>query len=250
MLSKLTLRLCTVLLLVSFGSSASACGLFPFLNPFAWCGYGGYGYGYGCGYRSHGACCYGGYGYRGYGYRGHGWGGYGHGWGHGYGYGNACCDASASVYTPGSPMVGSASNCDCGPGHGATAAAGTAWSAPGVTTPSTAWSNPGGWSPQRAWTPPGTTWQSQPYPQAMTSHWQAPAQTAMSTAPVYGPVYEVPGPGAPANSRVAGDILGDHETPVIPNGYQPVMGAPIHRASFQAPQFPRPRVHRYTGVVH
>lgn len=239
MFRKLTLHLCAFLLLASCATSASACGLFPFLNPFAWtcgygygngCGYGGYGYG-ACGYRGcgygyrypgYGACC--GYGYGGYGYGYGAWGGGYNGW-------------MASGPAAGYPAMASASDCDCGPTTATPTTSylpgGTAWSTAGYTPQTTAWSGHGGWSPHRPWTPPSTAW-------------QAP-QTAMSTAPIYGPTWEMPGSAAGPAPRVAGDIHGDHEVPVMQNSWQPGMGAPIHPASYQ----PRPRtVRRYTGVVH
>lgn len=230
MIRKFTLQLVAFLLLASFASTASACGLFPFLNPFAWCGYG-----YRCGYGSYGYgnCC--GYGYGGYGYRSYGYPGYGACCGQGYGYGYGM--ASSGGYTPGYGAVASASDCDCGPATATPSTAytpgGTAWSAPVYTPQTTAWNSPGGWSPHRPWSPAGMGW-------------QAP-RTAMSTAPVYGPTWEMPGSAAGPAPRIASDIMGDHEVPVMQNSWQSGMGAPIHPASFQ----PRPRpVRHYSGVVH
>lgn len=240
MLRKITLRVCAFLLIASLGSSANACGLFPFLNPFAWtCGYGYGGYGNACcgyGYGAYRPWYGGGWGCGYRGYRGCRSGYYGYGYGHGYGYGG-------SIYTPSYPAVAPAADCNCGAvTPSAPISSGTAWSVPSMTAPSTAWSSPGAWRPQYQWTPPATAWQS--YPNAAAT-WSAP-QTAMSTAPVAGPSWEVSSPSGSPAPQVAGDIHGDHEFPVVPNGFQSGMGAPVHPASYRTPVR---RVRHYSGVV-
>ena len=231
MLRKFTLRLSTFLLLASLGSSASACCLLPVLNPFAWI------FGHGCGY-------------------GHGH-GYGHGQGYGYGYqpwyGSGCGGCGhqgvyqghqGSIYTPGYPSMVPSAGCDCTPNAGtppmAPATTGVAWPAAVTTAQASPWGIRGGWSPQRQWAPPATAWQTQQF--ATAGPMFAPSQTAMSTAPIYGPTYDITTPA----HQVAGDIRGDHEFPVIPNGYSPAAGAPVQRVGYQ----PRPRpVRPYSQAI-
>jgi hypothetical protein len=227
MIRQFSLRLAAFLLLATFASSASACCLLPFLNPFAWCGYGcGNGcYGAGYGYSMWNPCCSSGYGY------GSSYGGY-------QSYGG-------SVYTPSyAPGYGApAADCNCGAATGPAAvpqaiAPGAAWN-----SQATPWSGRTAWQPQHQWTPGPASWQSQQYgmnPQAM------PQQTAMSTAPIYGPTWETPAPQAGYRPQVAGDIQGDHEFHAIPNAYRGGARPPIHRASFQ--RFPQ-TTRRYPRAV-
>ena len=241
MLHKFTLRLSVFLLLASFGSSASACCLLPVLNPFAWI------FGHGCGYGQ-------GYGYvQSYSY-GHGY-GYGHGQGYGSHpwYGSGCGrfvhqggyqGHQGSIYNPGYPSIVPSAGCDCTSNAVtptmAPATTGAAWPSSVTTPQASLWGIPGGWSPQRQWTPPATAWQTQQF--ATAGPMFAPAQTAMSTAPIYGPTYDVTVPA----SQVAGDIRGDHEYPVIPNGYNSAAAVPIQRVGYQPRQRP---VRQYSQAI-
>ena len=139
---------------------------------------------------------------------------------------SAGCDCTSNVVTPTPTMVPTTT--------------GATWPSAAMTPQAAPWGIPGGWSPQRQWTPPVTAWQTQQFSTAVPSF--APPQTAMSTAPIYGPTYDVTGP-AP---RVVGDIRGDHEHPVTPNGYNSAVGTPIHRVGYQ----PRERsVRRYSQAI-
>ena len=254
MIRQLTLRLCVLLCVATMGSTASACCLFPFLNPFAWtcghgCGYGQGGYGYAAA-QPWGGPARGSYGYGGRSYAGRpSWGG--------------------SAYTPSYPMTGSATDCECATSsyssNGFPATAGSSWPNTGMAAYTSAMSPTAGWSPQRQWAPQATSWQAQPPMVSMTaptSGFAAP-QIAMSTAPVYGPAWEVPGPTPQPAAHMIGDIRGDHEIPVIPNSFHPMAGPPVHPASYRPrfpaayrPQYPsgyrpRPRTVRqwYHGVV-
>ncbi len=245
MLRQYTLRLSAFLLLATLSSSASACGLLPILNPFAWV------FGYGCGY-GYGHC---GYGYAGY--SGHScrpWCGHGCGYGHGYyrgGHHGGYPGWGGSVYTPAYP---SSTDCNCGAGTSvptptAPATTGVLWPNSTATAQLNTFGSNRSWRPQYQWSPSAPAWRPQPFGTAAPGY--AAPQTAMSTAPMYGPVYEVPGPVTQPSPQVAagaaGDIQGDHHLPVIPNGYYPGASAPIHPASFQPPR-PRP-VRRYSQVV-
>ncbi|MCH2203638.1 MAG: hypothetical protein MK102_16845 [Fuerstiella sp.] len=202
MIRKLTLRLCVLTLLAAIGSTANACCLLPFLNPFAWtCGHGcGYGYGYGgAGYRMTSPwcapACGGGY------YGAHG--GH-HGW-------------ASSGYRPSYPALAQSTGCDC-------------TSSAGLTTTSTAFSNVG-MTPQVSALGVPVPWTSSPTAfQPQHSVYSTPApRTAMSTAPIYGPTWQVQGP----MSDSGGDIRGDHEIPVIPNGFNSTMRAAVHPAAYR-----------------
>jgi hypothetical protein len=204
MIRQYSLRLTAFLLLTTFASSASACCLLPFLNPFAWtCGY-GYGHGYGrvgCGSSQWNPQC----GYvAGYGYRGY------------QSYGSS---SYAPSYSAG--FGASASDCNCGGSHGSAVV-------PQGAVPGAAWNTqPMAWSAQTAWLPQQHGMNFQPVRQ----------QTVMSTAPIYGPTWESSAPPTDYRPQVAGDIRGDHEYPVIQNTYRGGARPPIHRTSFQ--RFPR-----------
>jgi hypothetical protein len=220
MIRKLALRLCVLTLLAATGSTANACCLLPFLNPFAWaCGHGcGHGYGYGgAGYRTTSPwcapACGGGY----YGVHGghHGW--------------------ASSGYRPSYPTLTQSTGCDCTsnaivPNSGLTMTS-TAFPNVGMTAQTSALGVP------VPWTSPATAFQPQ------HSVYSTPApRTAMSTAPIYGPTWQVQGP----TPDVGGDIRGDHEIPVIPNGFNPAMRAavrptayhPMHRPAYRS-YYPR-----------
>lgn len=235
------LRLTAFLLLATFASSASACCLLPFLNPFAWCGYGcgtgcygaGYGYSawspwYGSGYGG-GCCGYGGYG----GYQSYSGSIYTPGYSHGYGAPGSDCNCGAAT----GPAVVPQATPSAGPG--------TTWN-----TQPTPWSGRTAWQvqpqPQQQyqWTPGPVSWRPGQY--GVTGP-AVPQQTTMSTAPIYGPSWEVPSPAAGYQPQVAGDIRGDHEFHAIPNAYRGGPRPPIHRASFQ--RLPR-TTRRYSRSVH
>ena len=231
MIRKLTLRITAFLLIASFTSSASACYLFPFLNPFAWtCGNGcdSPGYGHASLWRSwwnHGC----GYGYGGYygGYRSYG----------------------GSIYSPSyNPGFGApASDCNCnastGPSVVPSPGAGAAWNAPmrpmhqQMEAP-VAWQQPshGMYQPQQ--------FTSQQFaPPQFTPQQFAPQQTALSTMPVYGPTWEVPQHtppqfAAPQHAQASGDVYGDHEHRVIQNSYRPADRPLVRHAGYQRPARP------------
>ena len=217
---KLTNRFCAFVLLVTMGSTANACCLLPFLNPFAWtCGYG---------------CGYGAPGYAAMPWCGPaaGWRGFGH-----QGWGGSAYRPYYPHYSPAAP----AADCHCAPGSftptAFPATTGSVWPSSTMTARTSAWASPGGWRPQYRWTPPATAWQLQP---------QLHSRTAMSTAPIYGPTWEVSDSAAQQATAVAGDIRGDHEIPVIPNSFNAAAGTSVHPAHYQ----PRPQtVQQYRGVV-
>ncbi|MCH2210644.1 MAG: hypothetical protein MK110_05045 [Fuerstiella sp.] len=206
MIRKLTLRFCVLTLLAVTSSTVNACCLLPFLNPFAWtCGHGcgsGFGYGYrGAGYGiSSPWCapaCGGGYygAHRGY-----------HGW-------------SRSGYTPAYPVLTQSTGCDCtsGPAIPSSDVTNTGFPNAGMATQTSALGFP------TLLTPSATAFQPQ-FPV-----YSAPApRTAMSTAPIYGPAWQVPSP----TPHVSGDIRGDHQLPVIPNGFSPSTPAVVHPAAY------------------
>ena len=212
----------------SLAASAQACCLLPFLNPFSWtCGYG-----YGC--QNYNPCC------------APGWSG---------GYPGGYRSYGRSIYTPSYSPGFPGADCNCNSGvptstvpASPAATDASAWMTPtnGWSAPMTAWSGYPAWRPQRHWQSamaPG--WNTMP---------QAPMpQTAMSTAPIYGPTYEIPTPTRYQTAQATGDIYGDHEIPVTPNSYQSATPAPIHRVNYRRPMgyqplYPRP-ARRYFNVV-
>ena len=225
MFHQLTLRLSAFLFLTAAGSTASACCLLPFLNPFAWmCGHGcGYGQGYAavqpwCGPLS--------------GHPRYGW---HQAWG-------------ATSNNPGFPATGPALNCEYPPGTVTPpmvpATTGFNWPGNMTTSQTAAWGTYGGWRPQYRWSPPATAWQIQPLQYSMMAPGYATPQSVMSTAPAYGPVETMLPYTQPTAAHVAGDIAGDHEFPVIPNSFNPAVGIPIQPAGY----LPR-TVRRYRSVV-
>jgi len=232
MIRKLTLHITAFLLVASFTSSASACYLFPFLNPFAWtCGYG-------CGNN----CYSGGYGHSAW----RSW------WNHGCGYSGyygGYRSYGGSTYSPGyNPGYGApASDCNCNAATGPSvvpspgAVGGTAWN-----TPMQPMSQGTAWRPMHrpmtapmAWQQPGHGMhQPQFAPQQFSAQQFAPQQTAMSTMPVYGPTWEVPQHAAPRQAQASGDVYGDHEHRVIQNSYRPADRPLVRPAGYQRPMQP------------
>ncbi len=214
-----------ILFLTAAGSTASACCLLPFLNPFAWtCGHG---CGYGHSYAVAQPWCSPFRGYPGY------------GWHQGSG---------AISYGPGHPSMVPALNCEGPPGTVTSpmvpATTGFNWPGNVTTSQMAGWGPYGSWRPQYRWSPPGMAWQVQPLQYSMIAPTYAAPQSVMSTAPAYG-LMGNPMPYTPsAAAHVAGDIAGDHEFPVIPNSFTPAVGTPIQPASY----LPR-TVRRYRGAV-
>jgi len=241
---KLCLRLCAFLVLTTFVSTANACCLLPFLNPFAWM--------FGCGYGYNPAGYYGSYQPycgTGWGHGDYGRGGYGHG-GYGHGHATNYPGWTGNIYTP--AWSAPAGNCDCNP----TVVPQTA--VPSAALPGSSFT---AWSPVRSW-PGYSAWQPQQYAAGPSMAWQpqsgwptlaspvaqtTPRAASMNTAPMYGPVWSVPSTTAPGVTAAAGD----HEYSVIPNSFQGPI--PIRPASFQATSAGygiRPRApHRYTQTV-